>query len=66
MNLRKSIKVALAQGGISQKLLAEQLHMTQSSMSQLAAQESCTGATMKKLAKAFGLKVSEFIALGEE
>lgn len=66
MNLRKSIKVALAQRGMEQKALAAQLKMSQSSMSQLAAQESCTGATLQKLADAFGLKVSEFISLGED
>lgn len=66
MNLRKSIKVALAQRDMEQKALAEQLGMSQSSMSQLAAQESCTGATLRKLADAFGMKVSEFVALGEE
>lgn len=66
MNLRKSIKVALAQRDMEQKTLAEQLGMSQSSMSQLAAQESCTGATLKKLAEAFGMKVSEFVALGED
>lgn len=66
MNLRKSIKVALAQRNMEQKALAEQLHMSQSSMSQLAKQESCTGATLQKLADAFGLKVSEFVALGED
>lgn len=66
MNLRKSIKVALAQRGMEQKALAAKLNMSQSSMSQLAAQESCTGATLQKLADAFGLKVSEFVALGED
>lgn len=66
MNLRKSIKVALAQRGMEQKALAEQLSMSQSSMSQLAAQQSCTAATLQKLANAFGMKVSEFVALGED
>lgn len=66
MNLRKSIKVALAQRSMEQKSLAKQLGMSQSSMSQLAAQQSCTGATLKKLADAFAMKVSEFVALGEE
>lgn len=65
MNVGKSIKVALAQRGMTQKALAEQLGMSQSSMSQLAAQESCTGATLNKLAAAFGIPVSEFVAIGE-
>lgn len=66
MNLRKSIKVALAQRGISQKSLADQIGMSETGISQLAAQKSCTGATLQKLATAFDLKVSEFIALGED
>lgn len=66
MNLRKSIKVALAQRGTTQKALAEELGMSETGISQLAAQKSCTGATLQKLATAFGLKVSEFIALGED
>lgn len=66
MNLRKSIKTALAQRDMSQKALATKLGMLETSLSQLAAQKSCTGATLQKLADAFGLKVSEFIALGED
>ena len=66
MNLRKSIKVALAERDMSQKDLAKKLCMSQSAVSQLAAQKSCTGPTLNKLADAFGLKVSEFIALGED
>lgn len=66
VNLRKSIKVALAQRGISQKALAKQLGMSETGLSQLAAQTSCTGATLQKLADAFDMKVSEFVALGED
>lgn len=66
MNLRKSIKMALAMKGISQKALAKQLGMLETSLSQLAAQKSCTGATLIKMAEAFDMKVSEFVALGEE
>lgn len=66
MNLRKSIKTALAQRDMSQKALAEKLGMRETSISQLAAQTSCTGATLQKLAEAFEMKVSEFVALGED
>lgn len=66
MNLRKSIKMCLAEKGMAQKDLAEKLGMSQTSMSQLAAQKSCTGATLQKLADAFDMKVSEFVALGED
>lgn len=66
MNVGKSIRVALAKKGMSQKQLAEQLGMRQTSLSQLAAQTSCTGATLEKLAGAFDMKASEFVALGED
>lgn len=66
MNFRKSLKLALIQNDMTQKALAAQLGMRETSMSQLAAQSSCTGATLQKIADAFGMKVSEFIALGED
>lgn len=66
MNLRKSIKQALLNKDMSQKDLAIKLDMRETSMSQLAAQTSCTGATLQKLAAAFDMKVSEFVALGED
>jgi len=66
VNLRKSIRTALAQRDMSQKELAAQLGMLQTSLSQLASQKSCTGATLQKLADAFHMKVSEFIKLGED
>ncbi len=66
MNFRKSLKLALAQRDMTQRALALKLGMRETSMSQLAAQKSCTGATLQKLADAFGMKVSEFVALGED
>lgn len=66
MNFRRSLKLALAQRDMTQKALAEQLGMRETSMSQLAAQTSCTGATLQKIAEAFDMKVSEFVALGED
>lgn len=66
MNLRKSVMIALAQRDMKQKDLADQLGMSQGSMSQLLGQRSCTGATLEKLAAAFDMKVSEFVRLGED
>ena len=66
MNLRKSVMIALAQRDMKQRDLAEKVGMSQGSMSQLLGQTSCTGATLVKLADAFGVKVSEFVALGED
>lgn len=66
MNLRKSAMVAMAHRNMKQKDLADQLGMSRGSMSQLLSQTSCTGATLQKLAGAFSMKVSEFVALGED
>lgn len=66
MNFRRSLKLALAQRDMTQKSLALKLGMRETSMSQLAAQTSCTGATLQKIAEAFDMKVSEFVALGED
>jgi transcriptional regulator with XRE-family HTH domain len=66
MNIGRSIKIAVAKRGIKQKDLAEQMGVTPSSISQLASQASCTGDTLARLAAAFNMKVSDFIALGEE
>jgi transcriptional regulator with XRE-family HTH domain len=66
MNIGKSIKVALAMKGMTQKELAKRLDITPPALSQLAGQESCTGATIGRLATALQMKASEFVALGEE
>ena len=66
MNLRKSVMIALAQRDMKQKDLADKIGMSQGSMSQLLGQKSCTGATLEKLSTAFDMKVSEFVALGED
>lgn len=66
MNLRKSIMIAMAQRDMIQKDLAEQIGMSSGSLSQLMSQKSCTGATLQKFADFFGMRVSEFIKLGED
>jgi transcriptional regulator with XRE-family HTH domain len=66
MNLGKSIQIARAKHGLQVQELAEKLGMKPTSLSQLSSQKSCTGATLQKLAAAFDMKVSEFVALGED
>jgi transcriptional regulator with XRE-family HTH domain len=66
MNVGRSIKIAVAKRGMRQKDLAQQMGVTPSSISQLASQANCTGDTLARLAAAFNMKVSEFIALGED
>ncbi len=66
MNLGKSIKVALAKAGMNQRQLADQMGLSHQFVTELTNKPSGSFANVKRLAKAFGMKPSEFIALGEE
>lgn len=66
MDVGKSIKVALAKRGMNQTQLAKQMGCTQVWISRLANSRTSAMPTVESLASAFGMKVSDFIALGEE
>lgn len=66
MNVGKSIKVALAKKDMNQQDLAEKLRVSKPYVSQLAGKEHAGMGTVVLLADAFDMKVSEFIALGED
>lgn len=66
MNLRKSIMLALAHHDMRQKDLAQKMEMSQAGITQLMSQTSCTAVMLERLAEAFDMKVSEFVALGED
>jgi len=66
MNIGKSIKVALAKHDMKQNQLAERLGRSSSWLNQLANNPEATASTIRLLAGAFGMKASEFVALGEE
>lgn len=66
MNIGKSIKVALAMRDMKQNQLASKMKVTPRWINGLANTEQASTSTVDKLAKAFGMKASEFIALGEE
>ena len=61
MNVGKSIKVALAQRDLNQTQLAAQMKCTQVWINRLASM-----ATVESLAAALNMKVSDFLALGED
>ncbi len=65
MNLGKSIKIACALNDMTQGEAAEKANVLQPQLSLITRTNSCQSATLEKMAKAFKLKVSEFIALGE-
>lgn len=66
MNFGKSIKVALAKAGKNQHELAEQMGLSFRFVNRMANSKTAKMATAEKFATAFGMKASEFIALGEE
>lgn len=66
MNVGKSIKVALAKKGQNQTQLASQMNCTQVWINRLANSRTAAMPTVESLAAAFDMKVSEFLALGED
>lgn len=66
MNIGKSLKVALAKKGMRQNELAEQMKVSRQWIGKLANSEKAGMGSVELLANAFGMTVSEFIALGED
>lgn len=66
MNLAKSLKKALLEKGISQLALAESLDMTPVHVNRLAnGRSQMSPAVLERISETLGMKVSEFVALGE-
>lgn len=66
MNIGNSIKVALVKKGMKQTELAVKMGCKPLWISRLANSASASGPTIEQLATAFDMKVSEFVALGED
>lgn len=66
MDIKKSIRVALATKALNQNDLAAALGMSPSSVSQMLARESITSKNIEKIAAALQMKASELVALGED
>ena len=66
MNVGRSIKVALAKKDMNQQDLAKKLKVSKPYVSQLAGKDHAGMGTVALLADAFGMKISEFLALGED
>lgn len=65
MDVGRSTRVALAQRDKTFSWLASEVGMSRQALSYIRRRESASGATIKKIADALDMKVSEFIALGE-
>lgn len=66
MNVGKSLKIALAMRDLNQTQLAAQMKCTQVWVNRLANSRSASMATIESLAGSLDMKVSEFLALGED
>ena len=66
MNLRRSIKTALKQQGKNQEWLADRIGQGKSSVTVIMNRNATSSKTLERISAAFGMSVSEFIALGEK
>ena len=66
MNIGKSIRQACLDAEITQIQLADGLGKSKSAIHHMSRQKTAKGQNIKDLADFFNMKVSEFIALGED
>jgi plasmid maintenance system antidote protein VapI len=66
MHVGRSVKVALAKQDKTQQWLADKLGVSRTRTSTIANAEDAGSPLLRRLAAAFSMKVSEFIALGED
>ena len=66
MNIGQSIELSLIKKGMSKQQLAKELGLTANSVSTLCKNKTCSGKTLDKLCVVFGIKASDFVALGED
>lgn len=65
MNIKMSVKVALARRDMTVKELAERMGVSRTRVYDIIKQPAPLITTVEKVADAFDMRVSEFIALGE-
>lgn len=67
MNIPKSIRVALAKQDMTRQQLAERTGVHETNISKMVnGKYGISADQVEGFAKAFGMKVSEFVALGED
>jgi len=65
MNVGKSIKVASAQREVDTRWLSEQLHVSITRINTLKSNTHCNTKLLERIAEAFEMTVSDFVALAE-
>lgn len=65
MNIKMSVKIAMARHDMSVRELAEKMGVSRTRVYEIIKQPAPLITTVQKVANAFGMRVSDFIALGE-
>lgn len=65
MNIKKSLKVAMAKNGYTAQDVANKMNVSRTRIYAITNQVSPRNETIERLSEVFGMKVSEFISLGE-
>lgn len=65
MNIGMSIKLALVKAGKNQRQLASEMGISERQVNKVANRKTASSQTIEKMAAIFGMKASDFIALGE-
>lgn len=65
MNIGRSIRVAIAKNDLNQTRLAERMGVSRAYISKLCCSQHVSMAAARRIADEFGMKLSDFIALGE-
>lgn len=66
MNVGRSVRVAMAKRDMKPKTLCDLMGASRQYIGQLMNNEQAGTGTINKLAEVFDMKVSEFVALGED
>lgn len=66
MNASKSLKIAMIRRGLGQAQMGAMLGISQAAMSRLSNRPNWTCESLQKVSDALGMKVSEFVKIGEE
>lgn len=66
MNIKKSFDKARAEAQLKTEQIAERMGIKRQTLSTMVARSDLKASTIQRMADAFGMKASEFIALGED
>ena len=65
MNIGKSIQICQVKQEVSNQKLAQRMEISVDYLRKMRNREDCSASMLSRLSDEFGLKASEFVALGE-